>query len=122
MLFSLLWSRLVHGGEAETLVDWLTVSLIALAVISLIAWRYVFATGFWGLATRNADVAIRLFALDADCLVDVEPSDDDRTDFAGPFKLVDKAGRRHTIFIQRAHVEDVQVRVARKIRNFRPVR
>jgi len=97
--------------------SWLTVLVIALALVTLATWAYFFHArdAFWELAAKYADLAIALIALERDCVVGNMPPDGRKRDFAGPFVLIDTMGQSHSVYIHRAHLQEVRARLARKI-------
>lgn len=87
--------------------------LILAAVIDYFSSR----TGkFWQLAAKNADLTLALFSMEPHCLVDQEPPDTHRKGFVGPFRLMDQLGQRHRIYIDHAHIDEIQARMLQKMR------
>ena len=64
--------------------SWLTVLVIALALVTLATWAYFFHArdAFWELAAKYADLAIALIALERDCVVGNMPPDGRKRDWA----------------------------------------
>ncbi len=92
--------------------------LIVLALVAFVGWRLFFTSTarFWHLANQNADLALSLFGMERDCLVDAAPSEASRTEYVGPFRLTDKAGRAHKILIRRDYIDEIQARIAQQIK------
>ena len=69
----------------------------------------LFGLGFWRRAAQNPDAALRILAAEPGCIVDGNR----KPGHAGPFFLLDTAGRRHRVYINSETIDEIQTRVGR---------
>ena len=88
--------------------------LIVIPIIAVLSHYFSDWSGhFWRQAAKRADLVLSLFAMEQYCLVDHEPPDVQRKDFAGPFKLLDRVGHTHRVYIDYSRMNEIQERVSR---------
>jgi hypothetical protein len=91
--------------------------VVAVLILASIIDYFSSRTGaFWRLAATKADLALVLFSMEPHCLVDQSPRDAQRTYYAGPFRLRDHLGQTHKVYIDGAHIDEIQARLTQDLK------
>jgi hypothetical protein len=91
--------------------------VISVLIIAAIANHLISKTGkFWRLAAKKADLALALFSIEPHCLIDQTPLEAQRKEYVGPFKLMDHYGHRHRVYIDHAHIDEIQARMTQELK------
>jgi hypothetical protein len=95
----------------------LLVVVIAVLIITTVTYYLLSRPGkFWRVAAKNTDFSLILFSKEPHCLIDQDPLDAQRQKYVGPFKLMDRSGRKHRIYIDDAHIDEIQARMMQELK------